>query len=391
MGKVYLKDKEERRILAGHLWIFNNEIASIEELKENGELVDIYSWQQKFLGQGYYNRHSLIAVRILSPNRESINPEFFTRQFQRAYQYRKKIYPGSDSYRLIYSEGDLLPGLIVDKYGEYLVVQFLTMGMEKLSDLVLKTLLDLFNPKGILLRNDTATREREGLGQEVKVAFGDVPEMVEIEENGLRFKANLHTGQKTGFFFDQRENRRLLRQFSQDKKVLDCFCYSGGFTLYACQAGAASILSVDQSEEALTLVRANAELNGFANRITIVKANCFEKLRELNQSREKFDLIILDPPAFVKSKEKLGEAMKGYKEINLSAMKLLSYQGVLVTCSCSYQLSSEDLLKTLRSAARDSKKSFRLLNFTSQAPDHPVLLAMPETQYLKCFFLQALD
>lgn len=391
MGRVYLKEKEEGRIQAGHLWIFNNEIASVEDLQENGELVEIHSWQQKFLGQGYYNRHSLIAVRVLSRVKGPIDVKFFANKISQAALRRKKIYPDSDSYRLIYSEGDLLPGLVVDKYGDYLVAQFLTLGIERLSDLVLKSLIEIISPKGILLRNDTPSREREGLEQEVKVAWGEVPEVVEIDEGGLKYKVDLRAGQKTGFFFDQKENRRLVSQLSQGKRVLDCFCYSGGFAINAGRGGAVSVLAIDESEEALDLVRTNARLNGFSDRVETLAGDAFEKLRDLQKGKKLYDLIILDPPAFVKSKERLGGGMKGYKEINLSAMKLLAREGILVTCSCSYQLSWEDFLKTIRAAARDAKRSFKMLYFTTQAPDHPILLAMPETQYLKCVFLQALD
>lgn len=390
MGKVYLKEKEERRVKAGHFWIFNNEIASVEELQENGEIVDIYTWQQKFLGRGYYNRHSLIAVRLITYQKETIGSDFFFNRIQQAIQNRKKLYPELDSYRLIYSEGDLLPGLIVDKYADYLSVQFLTLGMEKLSELILKSLIELLNPRGIILRNDSPSREREGLEQKVEVVHGETLERVTIDEYGLKFQVDLKAGQKTGFFFDQRENRLLVRGLSQDKKVMDCFCYSGGFGLNALKGGATSVLAVDESESALELVRSSAETNRFSERITTQPGDCFQLLRDFAKKKIAFDLIILDPPAFVKSKEKLSEGMKGYKEINLSAMKLLSPEGILVTCSCSYQLSAQDFLKTIRATARDARRSFKLLDFTSQAPDHPVLLAMPETQYLKCAFLQAL-
>ena len=391
MGKVYLKEKEERRVKAGHLWIFNNEIASLEELQENGEIVDVFTGGPKFVGRGYYNRHSLIAVRLPTYEKEPLDADFFSSRIQQAIQYRKRFYPELDSYRLIYSEGDLLPGLIVDKYADYLSVQFLTLGTERFSDLILKSLIELLNPLGIILRNDSPSREREGLEQKVEVTYGEIPESVSIDEYGLKFQVDLRAGQKTGFFFDQRENRRLIRELSQDKKVLDCFCYSGGFGLNALKGGATSVLAVDESASALELVRSSAEANRFSERITTQPGDCFQMLRDFTKKKVAFDLIILDPPAFVKTKEKLSQGMKGYKEINLSAMKLLSPQGILVTCSSSYQLSAEDFLKTLRSAARDARRSFKLLNFTTQAPDHPILLAIPETQYLKCAFLQTLD
>lgn len=391
MGKIFLKPGKDRRVGNGHLWIFNNEIAQVQDVGENGEVVEIVDNRGRPLGVGYYNRHTLIATRLLSRKRETIDAGFFARKFAAAYEYRKRLYPNENSYRLIYSEGDLLPGLIVDKYGSYLVAQFLTLGIERLAEPILEALKTVIQPAGILLKNTSPFREIEGLGQTVHVPWGEVPDTVEINESGLRYQIDLRHGQKTGFFFDQRENRKAMATMAAGRKVLDCFCYSGAFAISACSGGAKSVLAIDESESALELAARNAALNGHEDKIALEKANCLDRLRELQRAGEKFDMVILDPPAFVKSKEKLRQGMRGYKEINLTALKLLAPGGILVTCSCSYQLSKEDFLDTILRASRNAGKDLRLIELRSQAPDHPILLSMPETEYLKCAILQVLD
>lgn len=390
MGKVRLKKGEEKRIKARHLWIFNNEIDKVSDIEENGEIVEVLDYKGNFVAKGYYNKHSLISVRILTndPHQE-IDKNFLQEKINQAYQYRKNIYPQLSSYRVTYSEGDLLPGLIVDKYENFLSVQILTLGMEKLKPFILEVLEELFQPEGIFLKNDSTFRELEGLKKEIKIVKGNYDFPVMIEENGLKFYADLIKGQKTGFFFDQRENRSWTASLSKNRKVLDCFCYTGGFSLSAAKSGAKEILGVDESEAAVKLAQENAKLNNF-NNVTFQKQDVFNFLRKLNSAGEKFDMVILDPPAFVKSKEKLKEGIKGYKEINLQAMKLLNSDGILISCSCSYQLSKEDFLNMIKSAATDSGKICRLVKELSQAADHPILLSMPETQYLKGVILEVL-
>lgn len=390
MGKAKLKKGEEKRIKAGHLWIFNNEIDKVGDLEENGEIVEVLDFKGNFVARGYYNKHSLISVRILTSDlNQEIDKNFLKEKINQAFQYRQNIYPQLSSYRVIYSEGDLLPGLIIDKFENFLSVQVLTLGMEKLKPFILEVLEELFQPEGIVLKNDSVFREMEGLEKEIKIVKGDLDVPLIIEEYGLKFYVDLLKGQKTGFFFDQRENRSLTAFLSTNRKVLDCFCYTGGFALTAAKGGAKEVLGVDESETAVKLAQENAKLNNFSN-ITFQKQEVFNFLRKLNSAGEKFDMVILDPPAFVKSKEKLKEGIKGYKEINLQALKLLDSGGILISCSCSYQLSKEDFLNMIKSAAADSGKSIRLVKELTQAADHPILLSMPETQYLKGVILEVL-
>jgi len=390
MGKIKLKKGEEKRIKSGHLWIFNNEIDKISDIEENGEIVEILDSKGTFVARGYYNKHSLISVRILTRDlKQEIDKNFLKEKITKAYQYRQNIYPRLLSYRVVYSEGDLLPGLIVDKYENFLSLQILTLGMEKLKIFILEVLEELFQPEGMVLKNDSIFRELEGLKKEITIVKGNFDSPVIIEENGLKFYADLIKGQKTGFFFDQRKNRSLTASLSKNRKVLDCFCYTGGFALAAAKGGANEVVGVDESESAIKLAQENARLNNF-NNVTFQKQEIFNFLRKLNSAGEKFDMVILDPPAFVKSKEKLKEGIKGYKEINLQALKLLDSGGILISCSCSYQLSKEDFLNTIKSAAFDSGKNFRLVKELTQAADHPVLLSMPETQYLKGVILEVL-
>ena len=390
MGKVKLKRGEEKRIKAGHLWIFNNEIDKILDLKENGEIVEVLDHKGNFVAKGYYNKHSLISVRILTSDlNQDIDKNFLKEKMTKAYQYRQNIYPRLSSYRVVYSEGDLLPGLIVDKYENFLSLQILTLGMEKLKIFILEVLEELFQPEGVVLKNDSVFREMEGLKKEITIVKGNFDAHQIIEEYGLKFYVDFLKGQKTGFFFDQRENRGLTASLSKNRKVLDCFCYTGGFALAAAKGGAKEVLGVDESESAVKLAQENAKLNNF-NKVTFQKQEVFNFLRKLNSAGEKFDMVILDPPAFVKSKEKLKEGIKGYKEINLQAMKLLNSGGILISCSCSYQFSKEDFLNMIKKAATDSGKKFRLIKELTQAADHPILLSMPETQYLKGVILEVL-
>ena len=390
-GKIILKEKEERRVRSGHLWIFSNEIASIEDATGDGGLVEVLTSRRTFVGIGYYNRHSLIAVRLLTNRKEAIDQSFFTRLIERAITYRTTILPDFKSGRVVYSEGDSLPGLIVDRYEDYLAVQILTLGMEQHKESILSALSKLLQPKGILLRNDSPYRTLEGMTTEIAVASGEIPEEIRITENELTYAINLLDSQKTGFFFDQRENRRLIRGYVSGKRVLDCFCYSGGFALNAVAGGATSVLAIDQSAPAITAAKANAELNGLSDSVSFEQGDCFDRLRAMAEANEQYDVVILDPPAFVKSRNTLAQGIRGYRDINLQSMKLLPRDGILVTCSCSHHVSQEDFIKMLRISARDAKRKFRTLHVGTQAADHPVLLAMPESQYLKCVVLQAVN
>lgn len=389
MKKVTVK--WNKRLEAGHLWIFSNEVISGFSNYEKGELVRIFDHKGKFRAVGYINPNSLIAIRILSKEDENIDKTFFERRIAAALNYRKSVgYERYNSFRLVYGESDGLSGIIVDKYCNYLSVQVLTAGMERLFPLVKDVLIQQLSPKGIVLRNDTTIRELEGLSQNKEIVYGNIDESPVIEEEGVFYRVNLLEGQKTGFFLDQRENRLFLRSLidsAKKIKALDCFSYSGGWALSAkATKKYLDITAVDISEKALSLIKENALLNNME--VSAVKADVFDFLRERRDKRERFDLIILDPPAFIKSKAKTKEGLKGYKEINLSAMKILNEGGFLVTSSCSHHLSRELFLEVLRDAAADSNKQFQIIKMSGQSKDHPPLLSMPETDYLKTFFLK---
>jgi len=389
LEKIRLKKNEDKRIIEGHLWVFSNEIDSSIEAKGEGEVVEVEDCQGNFLAKGYYNRHSLIAVRILSYQKdEKIDKDFFFKRMEQALKYRQRLYPQLSSYRVVYSEGDFLPGLIIDKYEKSLALQILTSGMERLEEDIIQAGEILFSPARIVLRNDASFRELEGLVQGVRIIKGDIKNPALIEEFGLKLFVDLKEGQKTGFFFDQKENRLIGAIYAKGRKVLDCFCYTGAWGITAAKNGAKGVLGIDSSQKSLELAQKNAKLNEVDKLCTFVKGDAFEVLRGLVQKEEKFDMVILDPPAFVKSKSKLVEGMKGYKEINLQALKLLDKGGMLISCSCSHNLSRDLFIEIIKSSAKDAHKTLRLIEFRTQAKDHPILLSMPETEYLKCAILE---
>ncbi len=384
MRTIKLKKKEERRVQRGHPWVFSNEVQDLPADAVPGEPVEVRDFTGNFLGRGYVNPRSLIAVRILTRKQEDMDAAFFTRRIGRARDLRKDLGFG-ESFRAVFSEGDGLPGLIVDKYADTLVVQSLTAGVDGMLDLVLAALREVYSPKTIVLRNDTASRALEGLGQETRVVLGETSGMVEFEESGIRYRADVLEGQKTGFFFDQRENRLALKDLVRGRRTLDCFCYVGAWALSAARYGATEVIGIDSSEKAVTLARSNAELNNLPAKFAV--GDVFEKLRELEKQKERFGCLVLDPPAFVKSRAKVREALKGYKEINLRGMRLLEPGGFLVTCSCSHHIDQELFREMLIDAAWSAGRQARLLEMRSQSRDHPMLLAAKESQYLKCAIL----
>ncbi len=390
MQIIKLKRNEEKRILNGHPWVFSNEIEDFPSHIEPGTIVDIEDYKNRFIGRGYFNPRSLISVRILTREKEEIDAVFFRKRIQAAYEYRKDIFPSAKSYRIVYSEGDFLPGLIVDKYENVIVIQSLTAGIEKQLNNISNILIDEFKPEVIVARNDTGIRELEGLELETKILYGRLSDELFIERNGLKFAIDIISGQKTGFFFDQCENYLRLANVVKDKDVLDCFCYIGGWSLHAARYGAKSVIGIDSSEKAISAAKRNASSNGLADKCSFEIADVFERLRGLNKEGKKFDVIILDPPAFAKSRAKTASALKGYKEINLQAMQMLRPGGYLITCSCSYNISRETFLDMLINAAVDVKRPARLIEFSTQARDHPILLAIKETAYLKFAILQML-
>jgi 23S rRNA (cytosine1962-C5)-methyltransferase len=395
---VILKPREENRLLGGHPWVFDNEIRSVNGKAESGAEVHIHSAQGRFLGTGLWSPVSKIRVRRYSDSDTPFDAGFIAARLERARAIRAACRnPGTDSSRAVFAEADGLPGLVVDRYvgtdeegarGSWLVTQFLSKGMDDRRELLLEALNSAYRPTGIMERSEASVRRLEGLAPRSAIVAGSVPEAVLITENGLRFKAEIGSGQKTGWFLDQPENRAAAAGYAQGKSVLDCFCNAGGFSLAAAAAGAASVTALDSSREATGSVLANAELNGLGSRIQIETGDAFNYLRKAVQEGQHYGLVILDPPAFAKNKASLDGAARGYKEINLQALKLLEPGGILATFSCSYWLSRERFLAILEDAARDAGVRIRYLEERSQAPDHPMVSGYPESRYLKGFIVE---
>jgi 23S rRNA (cytosine1962-C5)-methyltransferase len=390
MNQLILRAGRDKRVRAGHAWIYQSEIGVIGLEVKSGDLVEVLDNRGRFLGVGYYSQASQIAVRLLSRDREEINAEFLRRRLQQAIAYRRRVKPGATCYRLVYGEGDLLPGLVVDRYEDYLVVQFLTVGMEVNRALIIALLVELVKPAGIIERSDQPVRLLEDLPERSGCVYGSCPANLVIRDNGLQFTVNLVEGQKTGYFLDQSDNRLAAAAHARDRRVLDCFCHLGSFAIHAAAAGARSVLGVDISETAIQQATQNAVLNGVAAVCQFRTANAFDFLREQTALKSTYDLVILDPPAFTKSKQTVDSAIRGYKEINLRGLKLLHSGGILVTCSCSHHINAELFWEVVLAAAVDAKKQIRLLERRTQSLDHPILAGIPETEYLKCFIFEVL-
>lgn len=385
MLTIKLKAHEERRLRAGHLWIFSNEIDTGEGFRNiaAGSLCRVFDSRNKALGIGYINPKTLMAVRMLSSNANAeINAEWFAGRIKSALSLRERIYP-TPHYRLVYGESDGLPGLVVDRYGDVLVAQLSTAGMDALKPMVIEALQSVLKPRGILLRNDIAMRETEGLQQEVE-QIGDVLDTVEIEESGVRFEIPLKAGQKTGWFYDQHDNRNRLSRYVRDARVLDVFSYIGGWAMRAHGFGAKTVSCIDSSATALEAAQRNAQLNG-ANLETI-KGSALDMLKQLRDQTRQFDVIIVDPPALIKRKKDAEAGLEHYASLNRVAMQLLVPGGILVSCSCSHHLELEQLQRVLLREARTANRRLQILEQGGQGPDHPVHPAIPETRYLKGYF-----
>ncbi|MBI3393549.1 MAG: class I SAM-dependent rRNA methyltransferase [Nitrospirae bacterium] len=388
--RVRLKPRESRRIKRGHRWIFSNEIADPVKDLPPGSLVDVVDERGALVGRGYVNPQSLITIRLLAPAGREIDAAFFRGRLAAARSYRERICGPRTAGREVFGEADGLPGLIVDRYGPFLVVQSLAAGIEVCLPMILDLLEEIHSPRAIVLRNDSPARGLEGLPAEVRVARGRLDSeggIVETEVDGLAVEVDLLAGQKTGWFLDQSENRRCLAEYANGRRVLDAFCYAGAWGLAAIKAGAAEVLAVDSSAPAVSAARRNAERNRVGDRFRAEEASVFDRLRRLDSERSRFDLVVLDPPAFIKSGKKVAEGVRGYREINRLGLRLLAPGGILVSSSCSHHLPAEEFLAVLRRAAADTGRTVKLLEFRGQARDHPVLLSMPETSYLKCAFL----
>ncbi len=387
--RITLRKNEHRRIAAGHPWVFSNEVREITGNPAAGDVVELLSAGGVSLGFGFHQPHSLICFRLLSHTREEIDAAFFVRRIRSAQELRVKLYPEAPAYRVVHGESDYLPGLIVDRYGEFLVLQTLSFGMDARLTLICDALESVFHPAGILERNESPLRTLEGLPLRKGVLRGGGSTTV-ITEHGIRYNVDLLEGQKTGFFLDQRENRRRAFHLSGGARVLDCFCNDGGFALNAAKGGAVSVLGIDISGEAVQRAQANAALNGLSN-VRFQKADVFETLAALHAQGAIFDLVILDPPSFTRSRKSVTAAKQGYRDLHVRTFRILRPGGILMTASCSYHIEPEVFLNTIVDAGRRSGKQLQILDWSGAASDHPLLPNVPETRYLKFGVFRVLD
>ncbi len=373
----------------GHLWVFSNELEQIPEIPA-GSIVQVESSEGESFGTGLFNPTSLIAVRLLQSDNTELDHAFFTERFQSARTYRERLFAGETAYRFVFGESDFLPGLIIDRYGDYFAFQILSAGMEQRLDIIIRALLDIFpETRGIIEKNNSRLREIEGLELREGVLWGEIPGELIMEENGVRFGINLLEGQKTGYFLDQKLNRRRVQELAGGLRVLDCFTNQGGFALNAAKGGAARVLGLDSSAQAIERCRRNAELNGLTT-AEFADEEVFTWLeREANAGAE-WDMVVLDPPAFTKSRKQVHAAKRGYEKINRYGIRLLPPEGLLVTGSCSHHISEEMFLGIIHEQAMREGRQMRLVFRGSQSPDHPVLFSMPETLYLKFFVFEVL-
>ena len=393
---VTLKKGEGRTLKSGGMWVYDNEIDSILGSFENGDIITVHDFDGYFMGYGFINTNSKITIRILSRKKENqITEDFIERRVRNAWEYRKQTVD-TGCCRVIFGEADFLPGIVIDKFSDVLVVESLALGIDKLKPIILEKLTkvlaeDGVQIRGIYERSDAKVRLNEGM-ERFKGFIGEpFDTKVEIAENGVKYIVDVEDGQKTGFFLDQKNNRASIHRISKGKKVLDCFTHTGSFALNAGVAGASSVLGVDASELAVAQARENAALNGLSDTVKFECADVFELLPKLEEEGERFDVVILDPPAFTKSRNSIKNAVKGYREINIRGMKLVKDGGFLATCSCSHFMDPELFAKTIKEAARGAHKRLRQVDFGTQAPDHPILWAAEESYYLKFYVFQVCD
>jgi 23S rRNA (cytosine1962-C5)-methyltransferase len=374
----------------GHLWVYAGHIDEIRGEPTAGDVVDIVAPNGKFVARGLYNPESKIRVRLLTFEEEPITEQFWRTRVVQAIRLRQRIVSNTNAYRLVYGEADRLPGLIVDRYDEVLVMQTLSYGMDRRKALLADLLCQEAGVSRIYLRNDAKIRSLEGLPLEKGFLRGAGATRVDVREGGARFVVDIERGQKTGWFCDQRENRQAAARLATGAGVLEVFCHTGAFSTHAALAGAGSVEGLDVSEDALSLAREHAVLNKVDDRCVYRVADAFDEMRRLERSGRRYDMVMLDPPAFARSKQAIPRALAGYKDVNLLGMRLTKPEGFIVTSSCSHHVSEQDFWTAIRQAARDAKRHVRLLEQRGQASDHPILASMPETRYLKCFILQIL-
>ncbi len=388
MSIVYLRRKISPRVVNGHPWIFNNEVEKTEGDPAGGDIVEVYTHDKKFVGKGYINPKSQILVRLLTRNKtDTINEQYFLGQLQKCWSYRKKL-GYTENCRLVFGEADSLPQLIIDKFNDYFVIQTLALGIDVWKPAIVKALNTIFRPKGIYERNDVPVRELEGLPQHKGFLSAPFDTKIIINENGLKFHVDIENGQKTGYFLDQQDNRRAIQHIVKDAEVLGAFTYTGTFEIHAAHYGAASVLGLDISANAVEQANRNAVLNGVQDKCRFETANAFDVLKQWGKDGRQYDVVMLDPPAFTKSRETIQKAITGYKEINLRGMKLVRPGGFLVTSSCTNLVNPEMFLQIIDMAAKDARRKVRQVTFQKQASDHPIIWGMENTEYLKFLIVQ---
>jgi 23S rRNA (cytosine1962-C5)-methyltransferase len=390
MTKVYLKRKIANRIFNGHPWVFNNEVEKVAGEVKAGEIVDVFYNDEKFCGRGYINPKSQILVRLLTRKKEEIDGLFFYNRILQSWQYRQKI-GYTENCRLIFGEADEMPALIIDKFNDYFVIQTLSLGMDIWKPAIVKALQQIFLPKGIYERNDVPVRELEGLTQQKGFLSAPFDTNIIITENNLKFHVDIENGQKTGYFLDQQDNRRAIQHIVKNADVLGAFTYTGTFEIHAAHYGAKSVLGLDISENAVAQANKNAALNGLDGICKFEAMNAFDVLKQWGKEGRQYDVVMLDPPAFTKSRENIDKAITGYKEINLRGMKLLKDGGFLVTSSCTNLVNPEMFLHTIEMAAKDARKKLKQVVFNAQAADHPIVWGMENTNYLKFLIVEVRD
>ena len=388
MSSIYIAKGKEDRIYKGHSWIYSGDITGVEGEYVNGDIVEVFAHNGRFIGKGYVNDNSKIAVRMLTRLDEEIDESFFEKRISQAMEYRDVIAPKITSKRLIYSEGDNLPGIIVDQYEDVLVVQILSLGIDIRRDMIIDILKRKTGISKVYERSDSKTRYLEGLEPKAGFIGGEFSTKFDMIENGFKMKIDVENGQKTGYFLDQRENRASIAQYVEGGEVLDCFCHTGSFSVHAVGYGAKKVTAVDVSESAIEMAKANLELNNPDCDCDLIIDNVFDVLRQYERERKEFDVVILDPPAFTKSRAAVDAALRGYKDINMRGAKIVKEGGYLLTASCSHHVSEGDFLEMTKEALADARRIGRLIEVRTQAKDHPIALGIPETKYLKFLAFQ---
>ena len=392
MPSVFIKKGREHRLYAGHSWVYAGEIGKITGDPKDGGVVDIRDHKDRFFGRGLLNTNSQITVRRFTMQKEEIDRAFFARRIEAALEYRREntSIANAEAFRLVSSEGDQLPGLIVDRYGDHIVLQALTLGIDQRKQQIIEILRELFDPKAIVERSDVPSRKLEGLVETKGVLFGETDAIVRLQFDHFSIEVNLLEDQKTGFFLDQRDNYAEVARVCAGRRVLDCFAYHGGFALAAAVADAKRVEAIEISEPAVARARKNTELNGMTGKIEFVCANAFDVLKKYDVEKRQYDVIVIDPPSFTRTKQNVGDALRGYKEINLRALKMLPPGGLLATFTCSHHIDAELFKSVVIDAAADAKKTLRLVKVLTQSPDHPILPAIPETEYLRGLLVQVM-